>query len=143
MLALVKQATEHWDYLAPLLSPPQDEAEYDARVQALDEILDMMDGDDDHPFASLASHLGDVIEAYDEAHRPMPNVSGVEVLRYLMQEHNISQGELPEVGAQPIVSAILNGKRKLNWRQICGLSERFNTSADVFKDPRPTFRVLE
>ncbi|WP_048306553.1 type II toxin-antitoxin system HigA family antitoxin [Halomonas sp. PR-M31] len=142
MHALVEQATEHWSYLAPLLSNPSSEAEYDARVDALDEILGLIGDDESHPLASLASRLGDVIEAYDVEHRPMPEVSGVEVLRYLMQEHQISQSDLPEVGAQSVVSAILAGRRKLNWRQVCELSERFGISTDSFKEPELKSRVL-
>lgn len=58
MHALVEQATEHWVYLAPLLSDPHTEAEYDARVEALDEILDLVGEDESQPLASLASSLG-------------------------------------------------------------------------------------
>ncbi|MDZ7852007.1 MAG: hypothetical protein U5L98_04980 [Halomonas sp.] len=66
----------------------------------------------------------------------MPDTSGAEVLRYLMTEHAISQSDLPEVGAQPVVSAILSGKRSLNWRQICGISHRFGVPTDAFKEQR-------
>lgn len=72
----------------------------------------------------------------------MPEVSGSEVLRYLMQEHGIAQSELPEVGAQSVVSEVLSGRRKLNWRQICELSERFGIATDSFKEPREKLRVL-
>lgn len=78
--------------------------------------------------------------AYDEEHRPMPRASGTEVLRYLMQEHGISQSDLPEVGAQSVVSAILSGKRTLNWRQVSGLSDRFGVSSDAFKES-PSERI--
>ncbi|MGY0554097.1 helix-turn-helix domain-containing protein [Vreelandella sp. 2A-K22] len=142
MHALVEQATEHWVYLAPLLSDPHSEAEYDARVEALDEILDLVGDDETHPLVGLANRLGDIIESYDEAHRPMPEVSGSEVLRYLMQEHGIAQSELPEVGAQSVVSEVLSGRRKLNWRQICELSEWFGIATDSFKEPREKLRVL-
>ncbi|MGM0858365.1 MAG: helix-turn-helix domain-containing protein [Pseudomonadota bacterium] len=141
MHAIVEQATEHWGYLSPLLSDPTNEAEYDARVEALDEILDFIGDDESHPLASLAGRLGDVIEAYDEAHRPMPDVPAAEILRYLMQEHQIPQSGLPEVGAQPVVSEILKGRRKLNWRQVCELSDRFGVSADSFKEPKKSLRT--
>jgi len=141
MHTLVEQATQHWSYLAPLLTMPTDDTDYDARVEALDELLDLIGDDESHHLASLASRLGDVIEAYDEERRPLPDVSGVDVLRYLMQEHQISQSELPEIGAQSVVSAILAGRRKLNWRQVCELSERFGIATDTFKEPSPTRRV--
>lgn len=136
MNAILDAAARHWAYIAPLLAEPVDEADYDAKVEALDELLDIVGDEEDHPLASLAARLGDVIEAYDEEHRPMPEASGADVLRYLMTEHGVTQGDLPEVGAQPVVSAILSGKRSLNWRQICGLSERFGVPTDAFKEPR-------
>nr|WP_300314889.1 transcriptional regulator [Halomonas sp.] len=133
MNAILDQAAAHWAHIAPLLAEPRDEEDYDAKVAALDELLEMVGDDEDHPLASLALRLGDVIEAYDEANRPIPQASGVEVLRYLMIEHSITQSDLPEVGAQSVVSAILSGKRQLNWRQVCELSERFGVSADAFR----------
>ena len=136
MNALLDEAKKHWSHVAPLLQMPENDDEYDAKVEALDDILEIVGDDEDHVLASLASRLGDLIEAYDEEHRPMPRVSSAEVLRYLMQEHYISQGDLPEVGAQSVVSAVLSGKRTLNWRQICGLSDRFGVPTDAFREPR-------
>ncbi|MFZ3185260.1 MAG: helix-turn-helix domain-containing protein [Pseudomonas sp.] len=132
MSALIKQASEHWRYVAPLLSKPANEEDYDALVEALDELLVIVGDDEDHSLASLAAHMGDLLEAYDESHRPMPRASAVEVLRYLMQEHGLTQAELPEIGAQSVISEILGGKRKLNVRHIRALSERFGVPADVF-----------
>lgn len=132
MSALIKQASEHWRYVAPLLTRPANEDDYDALVEALDKLLAIVGDDEEHPLATLASHMGDLIEAYDEAHRPMPKVSGVEMLRYLMQEHGLTQADLPEVGAQSVVSELLSGKRQLNVRHIRALSERFGVPADVF-----------
>jgi HTH-type transcriptional regulator/antitoxin HigA len=132
MSALIKQACEHWRYVAPLLSKPANEEDYDALVEALDELLAIVADDENHPLADLVAHMGDLIEAYDETHRPLPRASGVEVLRYLMQEHGLAQGDLPEVGTQSVISEILAGKRQLNVRHIRALSERFNVTADVF-----------
>lgn len=132
MSELVEQACEHWRYVAPLLRKPTNEEDYDALVEALDELLAIVGDDEDHPLASLVSHVGDLIETYDEAHRPLPRASSVEVLRYLMQEHGLAQGDLPEVGTQSVISEILGGKRRLNVRHIRALSERFGVPADVF-----------
>ncbi|WP_185267486.1 helix-turn-helix domain-containing protein [Halopseudomonas xiamenensis] len=132
MSALIKQASEHWRYVAPLLNKPTSEDDYDALVEALDELLRMIGDDEDHPLASLASHMGDLLEDYDETRRPLPKGTGVEVLRYLMQEHGLNQGDLPEAGTQSVISEILAGKRQLNVRHIRALAERFGVPADVF-----------
>lgn len=132
MTSLIKQASEHWCYVAPLLAKPGNEDDYAALVSALDELLSIVGEDENHPLASLCAHIAERIEAYDETHRPIPAVSGVEVLRYLMQEHGLAQTDLPEIGAQSVLSEILSGKRQLNVRHIRALSTRFGVPAQVF-----------
>ncbi|MED5608370.1 HTH-type transcriptional regulator / antitoxin HigA [Pseudomonas delhiensis] len=132
MSAILKQAMEHWRYVAPLLSPPQSEADYDALVATLDELLDEIGGVEGHPLAGLAARMGDLVSQYDLEHYPIPDAPGHEVLRFLMQEHGLHQDDLPEVGPQSVVSAILAGKRQLNVRHIRALAARFNVPVDVF-----------
>jgi HTH-type transcriptional regulator/antitoxin HigA len=62
----------------------------------------------------------------------MPDASGADVLRFLMEEHGLTQSDLPEVGSQGVVSEILAGKRALNVRQIRVLGARFRVSPAVF-----------
>jgi HTH-type transcriptional regulator/antitoxin HigA len=132
MSALVKLMSEHWMHVAPLLAMPSSDSEYDRLAAQLDEILAEVGDDEDHPLALLASRMGDLVEAYDEERRPLPDVSGVDALRYLMEEHGLGQSALPDVGAQSVVSEILSGKRHINLRQARALSERFGLPATVF-----------
>ena len=132
MTELIKQACEHWRYVAPLLSKPTNEDDYDALVEALDELLGLVGEDEDHPLAGLASRVGDMIEAYDEHRRPLPKAGGAEVLRYLMREHGLRQGDLPEIATQSVISEVLAGKRQLNVRHIRALSDRFGVPVDAF-----------
>ncbi|AMS14669.1 transcriptional regulator [Pseudomonas chlororaphis] len=132
MSALIEQVAEHWQFVAPLLRKPKTEADYDRLVQALDELLDLTGEDEAHPLNSLVDIIGDWIEAYDLEHRPMPVASGIDVLRYMMREHGLTQSDLPGVGAQSVVSEILSGKRQLNLRQIRWLAERFKVSMETF-----------
>lgn len=132
MSVLIKQAAEHWHFVSPLLRKPKNEADYDLLVTSLDELLDLIGEDESNPLTSLATIMGGLIEAYDHEHRPMPVASGVDVLRYLMREHGLTQSDLPGVGAQSVVSEVLSGKRQLNLRQIRWLAERFSVKVDVF-----------
>jgi len=134
MSSLVQQAAVHWRFVAPLLNAPESEADYDVLVEALDELLEQIGDDEEHPLASLAAHMGDLLEAYDERHRPMPDVRGAEMLRHLMTWHGLDQSSLPEVGTQSVISEILSGKRRLNVRQIKVLTDRFGVPADLFLD---------
>ena len=54
------------------------------------------------------------------------------MLVHFMEEHFLSQSDLPEIGSQGVVSEIINGKRELNLRQIKALGKRFNVSPAVF-----------
>ncbi|SDY20685.1 HTH-type transcriptional regulator / antitoxin HigA [Allochromatium warmingii] len=132
MSALIKQAAEHWCYVAPLLRKPTNEDEYDELVEALDELLVLIEDNESHPLASLASHMGDLIEAYDEARRPMPKSNGLDVLRYLMQERGLSEADLSDVGSPDLISDILSGRCELDIHYIRALSDHFKVPPDVF-----------
>lgn len=55
MTAILDQAAMHWAHIAPLLAEPESEADYDAKVEALDELLGAIGDDENHPLASLAA----------------------------------------------------------------------------------------
>jgi len=121
----------HWQNIAPLLTV-RNEREYNAAVKRLNELLDEIGEDEKHPLYSLLDTLSTLIEAYEEEYYPIPESSGADVLRYLMEEHGLNQSSLPEIGSQGVVSEILNGKRELNVRQIRKLAERFKVSTAAF-----------
>ncbi len=52
-------------------------------------------------------------------------------LAFLMEQHGLRQCDLPEVGAQSVVSAVLAGKRALNLRQVTALTERLGVPMDA------------
>jgi HTH-type transcriptional regulator/antitoxin HigA len=76
--------------------------------------------------------LVDLVHAYEERHHPMPRGTVRGVLRHLMEANGLTQGDLPEIGPQSAVSAILSGKRGLNLRMIKALAKRFHLPADAF-----------
>ena len=121
----------HWKNIAPILRI-RNEREYDMAVKRLNALLDEIGNNEKHPLYSLLDTLGTLIHAYEEDHYPIPEASGVEVLRFLMEEHELSQSDLPEIGSQGVVSEILSHKRELNVRQVRALAKRFNVSSAVF-----------
>ena len=62
----------------------------------------------------------------------MPECSGVEVLRLLMEEHQLEPSELTELGPPNIVLEILNGDRDLTVTHVHILAEMFQVSPAVF-----------
>lgn len=119
------------------LGPLRTEAEYHRAVEVLDEIIDEIGEQERHPLADLGETVALAIVSYEEVHVPIRDTSGLAVLRTLMDEHGLSQSNLPEVGSQGVVSEILAGKRDLNVRQVTALAARFSVSPAVFL-PSPT-----
>ena len=108
------------------------EKEYENAVTVLDEILDEIGENEDHPLADLAETLGFFIESYEDDHTPISESTGPEILKNLMEDYGLKQSDLPEIGSQGVISEILFGKRELNVRQINLLAKRFNVSPAVF-----------
>ena len=132
MNAMIKQAVDHWRYVSPLLTKPETKEDFDALVEALDELLDIVGDDETHPLMGLVHQLGNSVSEYEDKHLPMPQGDGRTALEFLMEQHNLSQSDLPEVATQSVISEILSSKRQLNIRHIKALSTRFNVSADTF-----------
>jgi HTH-type transcriptional regulator/antitoxin HigA len=111
---------------------PRNEEEYDAAVEELDKLMEKVGDNPDDPRQRLIETLTVLIEAYDDEHYPMAEASGVDMLRFLMEQHNLTQSDLPEVGSQGVVSEILHGRRELNVRQIQALAKRFGIDGGAF-----------
>lgn len=55
-----------------MLSKPENEKDFHALVEALDELLDIVGDDETHPLAGLTHQLGDLVSAYENEHLPIP-----------------------------------------------------------------------
>lgn len=121
----------HWAAIRPILTI-RNKRDYDRSVKRLNSLLDEIGDNTRHPLYGLLDTLGTLIRAYEEEHEPMPECSGADMLHFLMDEHNLTQSDLPEIGSQGVVSEVLSGKRDLNTRQIRALSARFHVSPAVF-----------
>ena len=131
MNAMANNLEAHWATIRPLLTI-RNERDYERAVKRIETLLDEIGSDERHPLYSLLDTLGTLLEAYEEQHYAIPDTTGAGVLEYLMEEHGLTQSQLPEVGSQGVVSEVLNGKRELNVRQIRELSRRFKVSPAVF-----------
>ena len=116
---------------APLLAI-RNRREYDAAVAQLDHLIDEVGDNPKDPRYRFIDTLSVLIEAYDEEHHKIPDASAVELMKFLMQQHGLSQEDLPEIGSQGVVSEILRRKRALNVRQIQALAQRFHLPAGAF-----------
>lgn len=121
-----------WPTVSKVFGVPHTREEYEKLVAFLDELIDEVGGDEDHPLASLMETLGTLIENYEATNLPEPIGDPLSTLKHLMAEHNLQQNELPEIGDWQVMTQILSGKRELDTRQIKALSERFHVSPAVF-----------
>ena len=114
------------------VGPLRNRRDYQRALKILDAVLDAIGDAEHHPLADLAETVGVFVERYEQEHLASPNARPVDVLRFLMDQHNLRQTDLEEIGSQGVVSEILAGRRRLNARQVRRLAERFGVSPAVF-----------
>ena len=107
--------------------------QYENMVALMSRLLDLIGENERHPLAGLLDLVGDLVSLYESREHAVPDAEPGEVLRLLMEQNGLTQADLrAELGGQPVVSAILNGKRQINARQAKALAGRFGISAAVF-----------
>jgi HTH-type transcriptional regulator / antitoxin HigA len=124
------------------ISPIRDAEHLDIAIDVIDSLLDQ--GELTEAQQDYLDVLATLVKQYEDARYPMPSVSGVQVLRFLMEEHGLRQVDLvPIFGSKSIVSEVLKGKRQLNLRHVRKLSKHFHVPADVFIDDDQDSEQLE
>lgn len=107
--------------------------EYKAAIEMVNNLVDIVGNDENHPLAELLDIVATLVERYEDKEVIIPKASANEALAYLMEEHALTQADLrSEVGSQGVVSEVLSGKRKINVRQAKALASRFGVSPTVF-----------
>ena len=111
--------------------PIKSEAECLAVQETIDTLLDS--GELTPETQDYINVLGILIREYEEKHISIPDLSGVELLKALMDEFGLKQKDLVLIfKAESIVSAILNGQRKFTVEHIEKLADFFNISPSAF-----------
>ena len=109
------------------------EFDYEKAVVFMNSLLDVVGDDEEHELADLLDLVGQLVQDYENTHHVIPDALPHEVLRFLMDQHDLKQHDLAiEIGGQSVVSDILNGNRKINARQAKALAVRFKISAVTF-----------
>ena len=70
MKAKIQTAQDVWPMLTPVVFVPHVESEYQRLVAVLDDLIDVVGEDENHPLASLMEVIGVLIEKYEEEHVP-------------------------------------------------------------------------
>jgi len=81
----------------------------------------------------LLELLAVLIETYEDEHYPIPDLSPIEVLKFLMEERGLKQSDLLHIfGSSGITSEVVNGKRSISKAQAKKLAEFFKVSVELF-----------
>ena len=104
-----------------------------AQVRAtIDALLDEIGDDENHPLADVLDYLADQVKAYEDENFQIPEAEPKEVLRFLMDQHDLKQEDLGDCAPQSRISDILSGRRSISKEIAKRLARRFHVRVDVF-----------
>jgi len=63
-----------------------------------------------HPLYDLLDTLGILVHTYEASCYPPPEVTGIDVLKFLMAEQHLIPADLPEVGNAQTITTLLAGE---------------------------------
>jgi len=107
----------------------EDYAQASATIAAL---LDEVGDNENHPLAEVLDYLADQVKAYEDENFQIPQAQPSEVLRFLMEQHDLKQDDLGDCAPQNRISDMLSGKRAISKEIAKRLAQRFHVRADVF-----------
>ncbi len=131
--------SHQWNPVAEILSPLNSEQDYEKARALLDQLIDAVGNDENHPLASLMYHLGYLIDDFETLDEMLNKIGSkgdaISTIRFLMDQHGLKQVDLIDVfGSQGNVSEVLRGIRDLNLKHIRKLATKFNVEPSVFID---------
>ena len=65
------------------------EADYSQARATIEVLLDEIGDNETHPLADVLDYLADQVKAYEDDHFKIPDAEPKEVLRFLMEQHNL------------------------------------------------------
>jgi HTH-type transcriptional regulator / antitoxin HigA len=108
---------------------PGDYAQAQITMEAL---LDAVGDDESHPLAEVLDYLADRLKTYEDEQVHIPQAEPKEVLRLLMDQHQLKQQDLSDCAPQGRISDMLSGKRAISKDVAKRLAARFHVRADLF-----------
>jgi len=111
--------------------PIKSEEELLATQKVIDSLIDRVPLTPDE--SDYLNVLGTLVYEYEQTLEPIPDIYGVELLKFLMEERDLRQRDLvPIFKTESIVSDILKGRRELTKRHIEELAQFFHVSPAAF-----------
>ncbi len=109
--------------------------QYEELIALMDQLVEDYDSNQ-----TLINMLFPVLEQYEESSERFKAFNeridsldqGVAMLTVIIDQHQLTYSDLPEVGSKSLVSQIINGHRSLTLHHIKALSKRFNIPTYMF-----------
>lgn len=115
-----------------LLRPIRNDTDF-KRVHALVDGLASEVGDDEsHPLFGLFELAILLIQTWEDEHVEIPDTEPKEVLRFLLEEHDLKQKDLADIASPTLISDILSGRREISRVLAKKLGQRFSVNASAF-----------
>ncbi|HEY1947361.1 MAG TPA: helix-turn-helix domain-containing protein [Bryobacteraceae bacterium] len=111
----------------------RNDAEHAAAVEHLTQLAIKDNTPEELEFLNLLAAL---VEHYEQRRwaRKRDELSGVEMLQFLMEENGLKQADLADITSQANISAILAGKRQIGPATAAKLGKRFRINPHLFLD---------
>lgn len=113
------------------------EDDYNRALALLDELTETET--DNSLTERLVDQLCTSIQRYEasapqfaEFNAKVAGLTGVQLLKFLMEQNHLTGSDLPELGDKTVVSRTLNGKRSLSSSDIQALAQRFQLDPGSF-----------
>lgn len=114
------------------LRPIRDESDYERISELANSLADEVGDDAEHPLYSMFELAMELLEHWEDEHVHVPEAEPREVLRYLLEEHDLKQKDLENIASQTLISDILAGRRAISKRLAKSLADRFNVGIGAF-----------
>lgn len=90
------------------IKPIKTEADYQSALSRIDALMDAAPGSADE---SELDALATLVETYEERRFPIPDVHPLEVIKFMMEQNNMTDSDLiPYIGSPIRVSEVLSGR---------------------------------
>lgn len=136
-LASTSNLVQAWQALQRLvpISAIRTESQYDSAVETLNGLIDLVGNDETHPLFDMLETLGVLIQTYEDRSERDPPVANSDILQLLMDEHDVSVDDFPEIGSPETVTAILSGQYPMKRSHIHVFAQRFGVAPETFLLP--------
>lgn len=130
MNQVIETLEKTWPVIAPLITPPKNQMEYELLQARLDDLEERVE--EGSELESLLDYMGELLDQYEQANFPEVadlennNATPAEILKRFMKRNELKQKDLASIfGAQSRVSEVLNGKRPMTAAQIKELHKKY------------------